>query len=54
MAASAADKFLYVGDPGTATNLAGAGYTIGASSITVTTTTGWPTPTGVVFGIDTV
>lgn len=54
MAAAATDSFMEVGDPGSATNLAGSGYTIGATSITVTTTTNWPTNTGVIFGIDTV
>ncbi len=54
MPAAQNDKFLYVGTPGTATTLGGAGYTIGGTSITVTTTTNWPTATGVVFGIDTV
>lgn len=54
MAAAATDNFMEVGDPGSATNLAGSGYTIGATSITVTTTTNWPTNTGVIFGIDTI
>ena len=54
MAASATDKFLEVGIPGTATNLAGSGYTIGATSITVDTTSGWPTASLVVFGMDVV
>lgn len=48
------DKFLYTGDPGTATNLAGSGYTVGDTSITVDTTSGFPTGSGVVFGIDTI
>jgi len=52
MAANANDFFIQVGSPGTATNLAGSGYTIGAPSITVDTTTNWPTLTGVIFGID--
>lgn len=54
MSASTSDKFLEVGNPGSATNLAGAGYTIGAASITVDTTTNWPTATLVIFGIDVV
>jgi hypothetical protein len=54
MAAATTDKFLEVGSPGTATNLAGDGYTIGDTSITVTTTSGWPTASKVVFGIDTI
>lgn len=50
--ASANDLFLEVGNPGSATTLGGAGYTIGDTTITVGTTTNWPTATGVVFGID--
>lgn len=52
MAASATDYFQYVGDPGTATNLSSPGYTIGGTSITVASTTNWPTVTGVTFAID--
>lgn len=50
--ASNTDYFTEVGIPGTATNLGGSGYTIGAASITVDTTSGWPTGTGVIFGVD--
>lgn len=52
MAASASDLLQEVGLPGSATNLAGSGYTIGGSSITVTSTTNWPTATGLTFAID--
>lgn len=54
MAAATTDKFLEVGLPGSATNLAGSGYTVGATSITVDTTTNWPTDSLVIFGIDVV
>lgn len=52
MAASANDKFLYVGNPGTATTLSAPGYTIGNATINVASTTNFPTLTGVVFAID--
>lgn len=52
MSASPDDKFLLTGVPGTATNLAAPGYTIGDSSINVTSTSDFPTTTGVIFGID--
>lgn len=51
MAAAATDKFVEVGDPGSATTLDG-NYTVGDSSIIVVSTTNWPTATGVVFAID--
>jgi hypothetical protein len=51
MTASANDLFIKVGE-GTATTLAAPGYTIGATSVTVVSTTNWPTDTGVVFAID--
>jgi len=51
--ASATDKFLYVGQPGTATTLSAPGYTIGDVSITVGTTAQFPTTSGVIFAIDT-
>ena len=54
MAASTTDLLMEVGLPGTATNLAGAGYTIGGDSIAVDTTTNWPTATKVAFAIDVV
>lgn len=50
--AAASDKFMEVGEPGTATTLGGAGYSIGGTSITVGSTTGWPSTTGVIFAID--
>lgn len=53
MAASADDKFLLVGEPGTATTLAAPGYTQGNSGITVESTTNFPTTTGVIFAMDT-
>ncbi len=52
MAASASDKFIKVGSPGTATTLSAPGYTAGNTSITVGSTSNWPTDTGVVFAID--
>lgn len=52
MSASPTDKITYVGDPGTATNLASPGYTSGGASINTTTTTHFPTLTGVIFAID--
>jgi hypothetical protein len=52
MSAAATDKFLKTGLPGTAASLAAPGYTIGDSSITISSTTDWPTDTGVIFGID--
>lgn len=51
MAANANDKFIKTGE-GTATTLASPGYTIGNSSITVVSTTNWPTDTAVIFAID--
>jgi hypothetical protein len=52
MAASATDLFTKVGSPGTATTLSAPGYSTGDSSITVASTTNWPTTTGVVFALD--
>lgn len=49
---AATDLFQEVGLPGSATNLAGSGYTIGGTSITVDSTTNWPTGTGVSFAMD--
>lgn len=54
MAASSADFFTKVGNPGTATTLAAPGHTSGGTSITVVSTSNWPTDTGVIFAIDTV
>lgn len=52
MAAANTDKLMKVGTPGTATTLSSPGYTSGNTSITVASTTNWPTDTGVVFAID--
>lgn len=52
MAANQNDKFVEVGGPGSATSLASPGYTIGDSTITVVSTTNWPTATGCVFAMD--
>lgn len=53
MAAAYTDLFTEVGDPGTATTLSSPGYTSGVSTtITVGSTSGWPTATGVIFVID--
>jgi hypothetical protein len=46
------DKLMEVGNPGTATTLAAPGYTTGGTSITVVSTTNWPTATGVCFAMD--
>lgn len=46
------DKFRRVGKPGTATTLSAPGHTIAGTSITVGSTTNWPTTTGVTFAID--
>lgn len=51
MPAAATDKLMEVGSPGTATTLSAPGYTIGDGSITVGSTTNWPTATGVCFSI---
>ena len=50
---AATDKFMKVG-MSTATTLSAPGYTIGNTSITVGSTTNWPTDTGITFAIDTV
>lgn len=47
--AASTDYFKKVGSPGTATTLSAPGYTAGATSITVASTTNWPTDTGVTF-----
>ena len=52
MPALNSDKLLQVGKPGTATTLASPGHTIGGTSITVGSTTNWPTATAVAFAID--
>lgn len=53
MAASANDTFMKVAIA-TATTLDAPGYTIGDPSITVASTSTWPTDTGITFAIDTV
>lgn len=52
MSAATTDKFTKVGTPGTATTLASPGYTQGDTSITVGSTTNWPTDYKVYFAID--
>lgn len=54
MAAATTDKFTKVGTPGTATNLSAPGYTIGGTTLTVVSTTNWPSDTKVFFAIDVV
>lgn len=51
MSASASDKFQKV-SIATATTLDAPGYTIGDTSITVASTSTWPTDTGITFAID--
>lgn len=46
------DLLMLVGDPGTATTLASPGYTTGGTTLTVGSTTNWPTTTGITFAID--
>jgi hypothetical protein len=52
MAASANDMFMEIGSPGTATTLSAPGYTAGGTTITVGSTSNWPTTTGTIFAID--
>jgi hypothetical protein len=52
MAAATTDKFLEAGAPGTATNLAPPGHTIGGLSLNVVSTTNWPIATAVIFAMD--
>jgi len=53
MAASTTDKLIEVGGIGTATTLSAPGYTAGVStSITVGSTSNWPTATRTIFAID--
>lgn len=54
MAAAATDYLTHVGSPGTATTLAAPGHTIAGASITVGSTSNWPTDTGAIFAMDTV
>lgn len=49
MPALSTDKFKKVGNPGTATSLSAPGYTAGATSINVASTTNWPADTGMTF-----
>ena len=51
MAANANDMFQKV-SRSTATTLSAPGYTIGATSINVASTSNWPADTGITFGID--
>lgn len=51
MAASINDKFLKVGVAGTLTSLSAPGHSIAGTTITVGSTTNWPTDTAVIFGI---
>src|SRR5688572_13120861 len=51
MAAAATDKFQKVAIA-TATTLDAPGYTIGNTSVTVASTSTWPTDTGITFAID--
>ena len=50
--AASTDLFMEVGDPGTATTLSAPGYTAGGNSMTVGSTSNWPTATGVIFAVD--
>ena len=52
MAANANDYFQHVGEPGTATTLSAPGYTEGATTINVGSTTNFADDTGVIFAID--
>lgn len=54
MSAASTDYFTKVGSPGTATSLAAPGHTVAGTSITVGSTSNWPTDTGAIFAIDTV
>lgn len=51
MAANRDDLFKKMGNPGTATTLSAPGYTAGGTSMTVGSTTNWPTDTGVCFSV---
>ena len=51
MAANASDMFQKVARS-TATTLSAPGYTVGATSINVASTSNWPADTGITFGID--
>lgn len=51
MSAAATDKLQKVG-VATATTLDAPGYTVGGTSVTVVSTTNWPTTTGITFAMD--
>lgn len=51
MAAGANDKFLKVGVAGTLTSLSAPGHSVSGATITVGSTTNWPTDTATVFAI---
>lgn len=51
MAAGANDKFLKVGVAGTLTSLSAPGHSVSGTTITVGSTTNWPTDTATVFAI---
>lgn len=53
MSASSSDFFTHVGTPGTATTLDSPGHSISGTSLTVISTSNWPTDTGVIFAVDT-
>lgn len=54
MAAQSSDLLQKVGLPGSATTLAGSGFTVGATTITVASTANHPEDTGYTFAIDVV
>ncbi len=54
MSAAATDYLTHVGSPGTATTLSAPGHTIAGTSLTVASTSNWPTDTGAIFAIDVV
>ena len=53
MAAQPEDYFQEVGTPGSATYMTAPGYTIGATTMNVQSTAGFPADTGVIFAVDT-
>lgn len=53
MAAQPEDYFQEVGTPGSATYMTAPGYTIGATTMNVQSTSGFPSDTGVIFSVDT-
>jgi len=52
MAAQPEDYFQEVGTPGSATYMTAPGYTIGATTMNVQSTAGFPADTGVIFAVD--